>query len=113
MFSRRIITRVLRFFLPLTTSSERNGERKLTCRYVVIFSLVFFQSVKENMDYIFRHMLIRVRQFLSTLHPFKHQVFFISVHPRGFQAHGFESCPRSECRLGFLTVGKGFLAGGL
>ncbi|MPC72787.1 hypothetical protein E2C01_067100 [Portunus trituberculatus] len=29
------------------------------------------------------------------------------------QAHGFESCPRSECRLGFLTQGNGFLAGGL
>ncbi|MPD01704.1 hypothetical protein E2C01_097244 [Portunus trituberculatus] len=25
----------------------------------------------------------------------------------------FESCPRSECRLGFLTLGNGFLAGGL
>ncbi|MPC23666.1 hypothetical protein E2C01_016725 [Portunus trituberculatus] len=30
--------------------------------------------------------------------------------PRGLQAHGFESCPRSECRLGFLTRGNGFLA---
>ncbi|MPC62569.1 hypothetical protein E2C01_056655 [Portunus trituberculatus] len=29
------------------------------------------------------------------------------------QAHGFESCPRSECRLGFLTRGNGFLAGWL
>ncbi|MPC92821.1 hypothetical protein E2C01_087931 [Portunus trituberculatus] len=27
--------------------------------------------------------------------------------------HGFESCPRSECRLGFLTQDNGFLAGGL
>ncbi|MPC95089.1 hypothetical protein E2C01_090285 [Portunus trituberculatus] len=26
---------------------------------------------------------------------------------------GFESCPRSECRLGFLTRGSSFLAGGL
>ncbi|MPC26376.1 Metabotropic glutamate receptor [Portunus trituberculatus] len=25
--------------------------------------------------------------------------------PRGLQAHGFESCPRSECRLGFLAGG--------
>ncbi|MPC83346.1 hypothetical protein E2C01_078054 [Portunus trituberculatus] len=25
----------------------------------------------------------------------------------------FESCPRSECRLGFLIRGNGFLAGGL
>ncbi|MPD04205.1 hypothetical protein E2C01_099879 [Portunus trituberculatus] len=33
--------------------------------------------------------------------------------PRGLQAHGFESCPRSGCRLGFLTQGNGFLAGGL
>ncbi|MPC77522.1 hypothetical protein E2C01_071979 [Portunus trituberculatus] len=33
--------------------------------------------------------------------------------PRGLQAHGFESCPRSECRFGFLTKGNGFLAGGL
>ncbi|MPC77369.1 hypothetical protein E2C01_071821 [Portunus trituberculatus] len=33
--------------------------------------------------------------------------------PRGLQAHGFESCPWSECRLGFLTQGNGFLAGGL
>ncbi|MPC60081.1 hypothetical protein E2C01_054117 [Portunus trituberculatus] len=33
--------------------------------------------------------------------------------PRGPQAHGFKSCPRSECRLGFLTLGNGFLAGGL
>ncbi|MPC34347.1 hypothetical protein E2C01_027732 [Portunus trituberculatus] len=33
--------------------------------------------------------------------------------PSGLQAHGFESCPRSECRLGFLTRGNGFLAGGL
>ncbi|MPC79099.1 hypothetical protein E2C01_073612 [Portunus trituberculatus] len=24
--------------------------------------------------------------------------------PRGLQAHGFECCPRSECRLGFLTL---------
>ncbi|MPC24737.1 hypothetical protein E2C01_017831 [Portunus trituberculatus] len=31
--------------------------------------------------------------------------------PRGLQAHGFESCPRSECRLGFLTRGNGFLSG--
>ncbi|MPC52667.1 hypothetical protein E2C01_046543 [Portunus trituberculatus] len=31
--------------------------------------------------------------------------------PRDLQAHGFESCPRSECRLGFLTRGNGFLAG--
>ncbi|MPC45449.1 hypothetical protein E2C01_039148 [Portunus trituberculatus] len=31
----------------------------------------------------------------------------------GLQAHGFESCPRSECRLGFFTRGNGFLAGGL
>ncbi|MPC68870.1 hypothetical protein E2C01_063080 [Portunus trituberculatus] len=32
--------------------------------------------------------------------------------PRGLQqAHGFESCPRSECRLGFLTRDNGFLAG--
>ncbi|MPC64098.1 hypothetical protein E2C01_058209 [Portunus trituberculatus] len=30
--------------------------------------------------------------------------------PRALQAHGFESCPRSECRLGFLTQGNGFLA---
>ncbi|MPC46946.1 Sialin [Portunus trituberculatus] len=30
--------------------------------------------------------------------------------PRGLQAHGFESCPWSECRLGFLTQGNGFLA---
>ncbi|MPC48438.1 hypothetical protein E2C01_042211 [Portunus trituberculatus] len=29
--------------------------------------------------------------------------------PRGLQAHGFVSCPRSECRLGFLTRSKGFL----
>ncbi|MPC34667.1 hypothetical protein E2C01_028063 [Portunus trituberculatus] len=28
----------------------------------------------------------------------------------GLQAHRFESCPRSECRLGFLTQGNGFLA---
>ncbi|MPC80932.1 hypothetical protein E2C01_075530 [Portunus trituberculatus] len=28
----------------------------------------------------------------------------------GLQAHGFESCPRSECRLGILTRGNGFLA---
>ncbi|MPC20143.1 hypothetical protein E2C01_013074 [Portunus trituberculatus] len=27
----------------------------------------------------------------------------------GLQAHGFESCPRSKCRLGFLTRGNGFL----
>ncbi|MPC34189.1 hypothetical protein E2C01_027570 [Portunus trituberculatus] len=33
--------------------------------------------------------------------------------PRGLQAHGFESFPRSECRLGFLTRGNGFLTGGL
>ncbi|MPC86109.1 hypothetical protein E2C01_080925 [Portunus trituberculatus] len=33
--------------------------------------------------------------------------------PRDLQAHGFESCPRSEYRLGFLTRGNGFLAGGL
>ncbi|MPD00290.1 hypothetical protein E2C01_095751 [Portunus trituberculatus] len=33
--------------------------------------------------------------------------------PRGLEAHGFESCQRSECRLGFLTRGNGFLAGGL
>ncbi|MPC71063.1 hypothetical protein E2C01_065331 [Portunus trituberculatus] len=33
--------------------------------------------------------------------------------PRGLQAHEFESCPRSVCRLGFLTRGNGFLAGGL
>ncbi|MPC76077.1 hypothetical protein E2C01_070480 [Portunus trituberculatus] len=32
---------------------------------------------------------------------------------RGLQAHGFESCRRSECRLGFLTLGNGFLAGGV
>ncbi|MPD01503.1 hypothetical protein E2C01_097035 [Portunus trituberculatus] len=30
--------------------------------------------------------------------------------PRGLQAHGFKSCPRSECRLAFLTRGKDFLA---
>ncbi|MPC60261.1 hypothetical protein E2C01_054300 [Portunus trituberculatus] len=30
---------------------------------------------------------------------------------RGLQPQGFESCPRSECRLGFLTWGNGFLAG--
>ncbi|MPC62644.1 hypothetical protein E2C01_056733 [Portunus trituberculatus] len=29
----------------------------------------------------------------------------------GLQVHRFESCPRSECRLGFLTQGNGFLAG--
>ncbi|MPC85542.1 hypothetical protein E2C01_080323 [Portunus trituberculatus] len=33
--------------------------------------------------------------------------------PRGLQVHGFKSCPRSECRLDFLTRGNGFLAGGL
>ncbi|MPC93285.1 hypothetical protein E2C01_088409 [Portunus trituberculatus] len=33
--------------------------------------------------------------------------------PRGLQAHGFESCPRSECRLGLITRGNGFLAGGV
>ncbi|MPC44478.1 hypothetical protein E2C01_038151 [Portunus trituberculatus] len=33
--------------------------------------------------------------------------------PRGLQAYGFKSCPRSECRLGFLTLGNGFLAGGV
>ncbi|MPC99695.1 hypothetical protein E2C01_095123 [Portunus trituberculatus] len=32
---------------------------------------------------------------------------------RGLQAQGFKSCPRSECRLGFLTWGNGFLEGGL
>ncbi|MPC63791.1 hypothetical protein E2C01_057894 [Portunus trituberculatus] len=31
----------------------------------------------------------------------------------GLQAHGFESCPRSECKLGFLTWGNSFLVGGL
>ncbi|MPC94212.1 2-oxoisovalerate dehydrogenase subunit alpha, mitochondrial [Portunus trituberculatus] len=31
--------------------------------------------------------------------------------PMGLQAHGFKSCPRSECRLGFLIRGNGFLAG--
>ncbi|MPC26136.1 hypothetical protein E2C01_019268 [Portunus trituberculatus] len=31
--------------------------------------------------------------------------------PKGLQAHGFESCLRSECRLGFLTRSNGFLAG--
>ncbi|MPC91135.1 hypothetical protein E2C01_086152 [Portunus trituberculatus] len=31
----------------------------------------------------------------------------------GLQAHGFESCLRSECRLGFLTRDNDFLAGGL
>ncbi|MPC34336.1 hypothetical protein E2C01_027721 [Portunus trituberculatus] len=31
----------------------------------------------------------------------------------GLQAHEFESCPRSECSLGFITRGNGFLAGGL
>ncbi|MPC39798.1 hypothetical protein E2C01_033347 [Portunus trituberculatus] len=31
--------------------------------------------------------------------------------PRGLQAHVFESCPQSECRLGFLTRGNSFLAG--
>ncbi|MPC39712.1 hypothetical protein E2C01_033259 [Portunus trituberculatus] len=30
---------------------------------------------------------------------------------RGLQAHGFESCSRSECRLGFLTRNKSLLAG--
>ncbi|MPD02639.1 hypothetical protein E2C01_098235 [Portunus trituberculatus] len=30
--------------------------------------------------------------------------------PRGLQAHGFESCPWSERRLGFLTRDNGFLA---
>ncbi|MPC80193.1 hypothetical protein E2C01_074764 [Portunus trituberculatus] len=30
--------------------------------------------------------------------------------PRGLLVHGFESCPRSECRLGYLTRGNGFLA---
>ncbi|MPC28424.1 hypothetical protein E2C01_021629 [Portunus trituberculatus] len=33
--------------------------------------------------------------------------------PSGLQAHGFESCPRSECRLDFLTRGNGFLAASL
>ncbi|MPC67289.1 hypothetical protein E2C01_061462 [Portunus trituberculatus] len=33
--------------------------------------------------------------------------------PQGLQAHEFESCPRSEYRLGFLTWGNGFLVGGL
>ncbi|MPC47144.1 hypothetical protein E2C01_040879 [Portunus trituberculatus] len=33
--------------------------------------------------------------------------------PRDLQAHKFESCPRSECRLGFLTQRNGLLAGGL
>ncbi|MPC99710.1 hypothetical protein E2C01_095140 [Portunus trituberculatus] len=32
---------------------------------------------------------------------------------RALGSEGFESCPRSECRLGFLTRGNGFLAGGL
>ncbi|MPC39446.1 hypothetical protein E2C01_032984 [Portunus trituberculatus] len=32
--------------------------------------------------------------------------------PSGLQAHGFESCPHSECKLGFLTRGNGFLVGG-
>ncbi|MPC65373.1 hypothetical protein E2C01_059507 [Portunus trituberculatus] len=34
--------------------------------------------------------------------------------PRGLQAQGFESYPRSECRLGFLTRGNrvGFEIGG-
>ncbi|MPC17686.1 hypothetical protein E2C01_010550 [Portunus trituberculatus] len=31
--------------------------------------------------------------------------------PRGLQAHEFESCPWSKCKLGFLTQGNGFLAG--
>ncbi|MPC30382.1 hypothetical protein E2C01_023647 [Portunus trituberculatus] len=33
------------------------------------------------------------------------------VEAKGLQAHGFESCPRSECKLGFLILGNGFLAG--
>ncbi|MPC72456.1 hypothetical protein E2C01_066762 [Portunus trituberculatus] len=32
---------------------------------------------------------------------------------RGLQAHEFESCPRSECRSGFLIRGNSFLVGGL
>ncbi|MPC77627.1 hypothetical protein E2C01_072085 [Portunus trituberculatus] len=38
---------------------------------------------------------------------------YVLWDPRGLQAYGFESCPRSECKLGFLTRGNGFLAGGL
>ncbi|MPC49744.1 hypothetical protein E2C01_043556 [Portunus trituberculatus] len=34
-----------------------------------------------------------------------------ALESEGFQAHRFESCPQSECRLGFLTRGNGFLAG--
>ncbi|MPC96184.1 hypothetical protein E2C01_091426 [Portunus trituberculatus] len=33
--------------------------------------------------------------------------------PRGLQAHGFKSYPRSGCGLGFLTRSNDFLAGGL
>ncbi|MPC63969.1 Mitochondrial inner membrane protease subunit 1 [Portunus trituberculatus] len=29
--------------------------------------------------------------------------------PRDLHAHGFESCPQSECRLGLLSRGNGFL----
>ncbi|MPC34661.1 hypothetical protein E2C01_028056 [Portunus trituberculatus] len=32
---------------------------------------------------------------------------------KGLKVDGFESCPRSECRVGFLTWGNSFLAGGL
>ncbi|MPC24697.1 hypothetical protein E2C01_017784 [Portunus trituberculatus] len=32
-----------------------------------------------------------------------------ALRSEGLQVHGFKSCPRSECRLGFLTRGNGFL----
>ncbi|MPC38381.1 Inactive peptidyl-prolyl cis-trans isomerase FKBP6 [Portunus trituberculatus] len=48
-------------------------------------------------------------QFLKL---YSHQIVEPCVlwDPRSLQAHGFESFPRSECRLDFLTWGKGFLA---
>ncbi|MPC91848.1 hypothetical protein E2C01_086909 [Portunus trituberculatus] len=51
--------------------------------------------------------------------PEQHHLVRQTVEPcvlwslRGLQVHGFESSPRSECRLGFLTRGNGLLAGGL
>ncbi|MPC71593.1 hypothetical protein E2C01_065875 [Portunus trituberculatus] len=32
--------------------------------------------------------------------------------PRDLQTHGFESCPRFECRQGFLTLTNGSLVDG-
>ncbi|MPC21385.1 hypothetical protein E2C01_014369 [Portunus trituberculatus] len=76
-------------------------------RVTIVFALPVIEEEEEAGEELRVSRVKERRGLRGTVEP------CVLWGPRGLQGNGFKSCPRSECRLGFLTQGNGFLAGGL